>query len=80
MNQLRNQLVDILTRTDDTHVLVDLFQEVIDEQGSCVYSQLLNILTSLELDEAEAQNHWEQMDKSCQNTISTYVAKNNNTP
>jgi len=61
MHMLRKHLVDILTQNDDTQTLINLFQNVIDEKGSDVYGQILNILTSLELDKQEAKKHWEEI-------------------
>ena len=59
MDSLHNQLVDIFTQTDDSQSLINLLQCELDKQETNVHSLILNILTSLELDEQEAKKHWE---------------------
>lgn len=65
-DQLHKHLIEILTQTDDTHVVIDLFQNMVDKQGTHVYSQILNTLTSLELNEQDAKKHWEQIVRNWQ--------------
>ena len=61
MHSLHNNLVEILTQISDTQEVIDTFQSIMDKQGSVVSSQILKTLTSLELDEQEAQKHWEKI-------------------
>jgi len=65
-DQLHKHLIEILTQTDDTQIVIDLFQNMLDKQGTHVYSQILNTLTSLELNEQDAQKHWEQIVRNWQ--------------
>jgi diguanylate cyclase (GGDEF)-like protein len=61
MDMLYEQFVDILTQNNDTQTLINLFQCELDKQGTNSYSLILNVLTSLDLEEQEAKKHWEQI-------------------
>lgn len=55
---LRDQLRDLLDAKSETTTLLVRIQQAVDAHGSRVYTELMSLLTSLELGEQAAMIHW----------------------
>lgn len=56
---IRNQLLAILDTLTDTPTLLEQIRQMAENHGRPVYTELLGILTSLDLGEHEALFHWQ---------------------
>lgn len=61
MEELRKSIIQCLDQNEDEQVLLAEFNKIIEEYGQDVYRIILHILTSLDMQPAEAEESWHQI-------------------
>ena len=62
MGSIRDQLLDLLEQfADDDDALIEALQGLIAKEGTEVYSFIFQILTNLDLDPDDAEEHWQRI-------------------